>query len=429
MAKLDDVAKSLNVEMPVISTEKASGHKRRAWLEHNDVSTAPSLDNTKPGFDQLPSENKLETNLGQTEDKLETNLRQTEDKLRTNLGQTEDKPRTNLGQTEDKLETQLRTNLGQTEDKLRTKFGTKKNLIYELGKNKDNLRANKFFAKLSGLKQKILLFIYDECQAIADVETPPLRIEYISSSCKSTTFSIRKTIQRLEFNGLLIRSDYQPGRSGWSQYKLPDEVYQEIHHLKSTNKLRTNLGQTEDKLETQLRTNLSSSSSSLKDLKTTTTRELSDEWNFDITSYARHGFMPTHLKQLSSLGALSAANVEQSLIEFSYDFENNVLPPIKTTKINFLMGLLRSGHSYVSEGFKNEQDATILEMARRSKAKQETLLNAKFEAWIDTLDDDQKKKVEEKMPTHLMVVYRAHSISNPDLRTWLFDYFLQNALT
>ena len=76
------------------------------------------------------------------------------------------------------------------------------------------------------------------------------------------------------------------------------------------------------------------SSSSYKDLKTTT-QLISEEWNFDISSYTRFGFTTTQLKQLASLGNISAADVEQSLIEFNYDIENNALPILRREKLIF----------------------------------------------------------------------------------------------
>jgi len=275
-----------------------------------------------------------------------------------NLRQIQDKLKTNLRQTKDKLKSQLET-------ELETKIG-RENLRHTW----DKLKTSKLLAKVCGLQRNILLFIYDECQSVLDSETAPLAIEYVSNAVKSTISSVRKTIQRMIVKNILIRADHKDGRGGWTIYRLPEDIYQEINNLKSKNKLETNKRQTEDKVKTQLRTELetsapSSSSSNL--IKTTTTSELADEWNFDITSYARFGFTTSQIKQLVSLGVISATDVEQSLIEFSHDFDNNALPPIKTTKINFLMGLLRAGHTYVSEGFKNEQEAMILEMARTSR--------------------------------------------------------------
>jgi hypothetical protein len=130
------------------------------------------------------------------------------------------------------------------------------------------------------------------------------------------------------------------------------------------------------------------------------------------------------LKQISSLGIISAVDVEQSLIEFSYDFDNNTLPPIKTSKINFLMGLLRSGHSYVSESFKSEQETMILEMAKRAEGKRKSLLEANFIAWEINLSEEEKIDIIKKLPTHLMVLHRIHGINNPEVKNWLFSYYL-----
>ena len=124
---------------------------------------------------------------------------------------------------------------------------------------------------------------------------------------------------------------------------------------------------------------------------------------------------------------ISAAGVEQSLTEFAYDLDNNALPPIKTTKINFLMGLLRSGHTYVSEGFKNEHEAMIAEMARRSAQKRKSLIKEKFAVWEANLSDEERRVIESKLPTHLMVRHRANGISDAEVRNWLFEYYFAQA--
>ena len=324
---------------------------------------------------------------------------------------------------------ELETNLGQTKDKVKTKPKAQLAANIEannLGQSWDKLKTSKLLVKLSGLQKNILLFIYDECQIVLDAETAPLTIEYVANACKSSISSVRKTIQRMIIKGFLIRTDYKDGRGGWTKYQLPENIYQEINHLRSTKKLETNPGQTRDKvrsqLETQPRTNASSSSSNLININKTTT-ELNNEWNFDISPYNRFGFTMTQLKQLASLG-ISAANVEQSLIEFNYDFENGSLPPIKTTKINFLMGLLRAGHTYVSEGFKNEQEAMITEMARRAAEKRESLLKAKFEAWEVSLTEDERIEIERQLPVHLIAPFRMHGASNQEVKQQMMTYFL-----
>ena len=146
---------------------------------------------------------------------------------------------------------------------------------------------------------------------------------------------------------------------------------------------------------------------------------------------ARFGFYPTQLKQLASLGTVSAAGVEQSLIEFGHDLDNGTLPKIKTNKINFLMGLLRKGNLYVSESFQDEQEATIIEMARRSQAKREKLQEAKFEAWLGSLDENEEEKAKaiKAMPAYIMVAFNACGVSNKEVKEFLFDHYMKKCFT
>jgi hypothetical protein len=355
--------------------------------------------------------------LVETSNKVATNQQQTGNKLAT-------EPKTNWQQSSNKIAVQNQNpqqSGNQTSNTIRNKVATNSQ------QTSNKVATKTTFSELVGLQRDIIIFICHECKNSRSRITEALTLEHMAMSLKRSTGAIRTTIQRLEKKGCLLRAGFKNGRGGWSRYELPDSIYHDVLRSETSNKLATNSQQSGNKVASQLATELAtsaSSSSSLKDRRTTTT-ELSDEWNFDITSYARFGFTKTHIKQLASLGVISATDVEQSLIEFSYDLNNNALPPIKTNKINFLMGLLRASHMYVSEGFKNEQEAMILEMARRASEKKENLLKAKFEAWETDLNDEERKEIEKKLPTHLMVVHRAHGVSNVEVRKWMFNYYLQ----
>ena len=285
------------------------------------------------------------------------------------------------------------------------------------------------FSALVGLEKILAEFIYKTCQISRSRVTNPLTLEYISGHLNRTKVSVKNTLQHLEKKGIVTRYKFKNGRGGWTQYELPDVIYNEILQLETDYKPAINWLESGYKVDSKPASKPAitpSSSSSLKDLKTTTTSqsELLNGWDFDISAYAKFGFTQTQIKQLAPLEVISAQDVEQSLIQFAYDLENDKLPPIKTSKLNFLMGLLRSGSKYVSEGYRNQQDAMILEMARRGRAKQESLLNAQYEAWAAALTDEQKINVENKMPTHLIVLYRTYGVNNAEIRKWLFDYYL-----
>jgi hypothetical protein len=283
------------------------------------------------------------------------------------------------------------------------------------------------YSHLRGWNKKIVDLIHDICRETVSKVTYSLTNNTISEMLDMPRHSVKTTMQRLKSKGHVIVTEFNDGRGGWSRYTLPEEFFNDIPQservLKGAVKGTQRDYKGNNKGNTQGDTNRFSSSSILN-IKETTTR-LGDEWNFEITPYARFGFTTSQIKQLASLSVISAVDVEQSLIEFNYDLENNALPPIKTTKINFLMGLLRAGHAYVSEGFKNEQDAMITEMAKRAEAKRKNRIEEKFGAWEAGLSDEERKEIENKLPTHLMVLHRAHGVSNAEVRNWLFNYYLQ----
>lgn len=156
----------------------------------------------------------------------ELSIKKTEDKLGTNWGQTEDKiniKRTNRGQTEDKLETEprtnSRTNWGQTEDKPRTKCT---------------------FSSLVGLQRKIIFLIHESTRISINGITQPMSLQHVADRCKTTEISAKKTIQRLEKMGAILRVEFKVGRGGWTRYSLPENILQEIIRYETEDKLRTN---------------------------------------------------------------------------------------------------------------------------------------------------------------------------------------------
>ena len=340
-------------------------------------------------FDDPP---KQETNLGQTQDKVETNSRQTQDKVET-------KPKLNLRQgkeTPDKvkteLKTELKTNLGQSWDKVETKIN---------------------FSSLVGLQRNIVLFLYEICKASRDKTTCSLSIEHISSSCKTTKSSAQKTIQRLEKKHILKRSEFKNGRSGWTRYELPEWIYQEILHNETQDKLKTNIGQTWDKLGTEPKTELRtspSSSSGYNILNTTTTGDpdkprqgiLSEEWlKIDIGSLSNIGFTMTHLIQIASQNKLTASVVQDSIHAFAFDLqENDKAKSIKVDPINFFMGILRGGKPYApSSNYESPQDKAMRVYRERMREIEQGRVDSEKEAiglafneWFAKLTDEEKKE-------------------------------------
>jgi hypothetical protein len=427
--------------MPIIDElPKNTKFKKKAyrpWLDSllDDPTTTNQEQifekNTKKKLDKIPKQekNKITTKSKKsdiTKKEPIKNLGQSEDKPRTNLGQSEDKPRTNLGQTKNKLRTELRTeprtNLGQSEDKPRT----------NLGQIKNNIAILNHFSSLVGLQRKTILFLYDSCQFSRSNTTQPLSIDNIAVFLNSTVLTVRKTIQRLEKKKLLIREKFKNGRSGWTQYTLPNLIFQEVfqqenqHKIRanlgqSEDKVRTNLGQSEDKLKTEIRTELRtsapSSSSYLNMNSTTTTSSLLsqefEEINFDCLENI--GFTKKHLSQIATRSGLSAEAIQDSIDAFAFDLKkNNKAVQFKKRPLDVLMGLLTKGSVYLApENYETPQQESMrlylekkkVAFEKENKLKNEAL-SISFEQWkadgqnqktietvIDEIEDPMLKKI------------------------------------
>lgn len=299
----------------------------------------------------------------------------------------------NLGQTEDKVETKLRTNLGQN-------------------------NSSSSFYSISGLQKKITTLIYENCKASRDKMTIPMSIEHIAISCYTSKLSVRKTIQRLVQKRIILRVEFKNGRSGWTRYGIDNDIFQEILHNETEDKLRTKLGQTEDKVRTELRTELRtipSSSSSNYNITTTSEKDFLEKWSLDIEPLLKIGFTKTHLEQIYSQKKLEPEIVQDSIYAFAFDLEeNNKAGSIKGAPLNFFMGILRNGKPYAPPvNYESPSDKAMRvylerkEMLKKQRAEiEEKSCLLAFEEWFVVLPVEEKKK------------YSIHGVDfNPDSKS------------
>jgi hypothetical protein len=239
--------------------------------------------------------------------------------------------------------------------------------------------------------------------------TDPIAITVLAGSCGTTVLSAQKTIQRLEGKELIRRVSFRNGRGGWTRYEVAQDVFQEILHLESQDKLRTNLGQTSDEVRSQPRTERRTSSSSsssvldLENLKTTTTGAgvpdnidpLPGDWDqIDSTPIADLGFSRAHLIQLARDGKLSVEEVQDSIHFFAFDLKRNGKgKEIKGPPVSFFMGILRKGVPYAPpSNFESPEEAArrlYVESKRRLKARRESqeqeIKELEFSEWRNEL--------------------------------------------
>lgn len=336
---------------------------------------------------ESPTPKKLETNRGQSADKLKTKQRQTEDKTRDKL-KTKTKDKSSVfNETRDKVESKPRTlpetKWRQTEDKLETK-------------------CNIF--QLVGLQKKLLILIYESCVKNQDRLSAPLTIEHLSQSSVSTTSSVKKTIQRLEKSGFLVREKFKNGRGGWTVYSLPKSVFQDLLHNETRDKVRTDRGQSGDKVESQLetepRTKLPSSSSSNFNNKTTTTETDVDNFlndtgfQMDVEILKLTNSQLAQIQQLVASTPISQELVKESVRDLAFDVENG--KEFKKGPLNALFWNLRRGQGYFSEErsqFFNKQLEISKQKLAARQAEVEKAFEEEFETWKQALSKEKMEKL------------------------------------
>ena len=301
----------------------------------------------------------------------------------------------------------------QSEDKLET----------NLGQNAPNLGIKKssvFLTNLVGLRRQIIDVIFSASIQSRNESTEPICIEFLAMKVMAPKASVRKTLQRLEHEGFIIRSEFKNGRGGWTKYRLPKNVFQDLLTHETWDKVETNLRQSEDKVESQLRTQLrtspSSSSSSLYNNKTTTTgrtetsgpatepsttqTQIDPKWlALDISGLAEVGFTQTHLIQIARDAKLTPEIVQDSIRHFAFDLRvNGKAKELRGPALNYLMGILRKGFPYAApenyispeaEAMKAYLESKKADQERR-KTLEDALYELEFTNWNQTLSEEEK---------------------------------------
>ena len=370
MPRIDDNAFS--------SSKSFKKKNYRPWnLLDADIGTGV---NTREDETEKAILGKQKTIKKQIEHKPNTNWTQTEHKLGTNRTQTEHKEK----ETEHKLDTEPNTtsdtNRTQTEHKLDTNIN---------------------FSSLVGLQRKLILLIYENCKIARSKITEPLTLEYISEQIKIPLGSIKTTIRRLEMKGYVKRIEYKNGRSGWSKYEIPKNIFNEMLQNETGHKLDTNWTQTGHKLDTKAytepNTTPSSSSGNINILNKNTTTT-SDEWNeLDIIPLQNFGFTKNHLLQIATQNKLSHQVVQDSIYAFAFDLtENGKSKNIKCDPVNYFMGILRNGQPYAPpSNYESPQDKAMRIYTERMQATEQKrveteqkALNFAFKDWFSKLSEE-----------------------------------------
>lgn len=345
MAKLEEIAKSLNVKLttPKLHShdeKKVVGYKRRAWLHNEETKGVYGPLNQKGSIDGVD-----------------------QPLLSTPSIDPVDRPLLEKGSIK----------------------GAYKPLLISL----QNLRGNPLL---------IAQCLFELSKFNNEHITKNITQSEIMKILQLSRDSARTGLRFLLKNELIKRVDFQAGKGGWSKYKLKNDLFDELVRAYK----KGSIGPIKKTLE-QKGSN-SSGGVNTTDLNTTTTncnpaRELPEGWGaVEYSLLANIGFAQTHLLQLSKLEALDPSIVQDSIYHFAFDLKhNNKAPSIKGDPLNYFMGIVSKRGAYTAPS--NYIDPILEAMNSYHKTKEQSekqkaeveqkVQEIEFKNWHDNLSDSE----------------------------------------
>jgi hypothetical protein len=287
-------------------------------------------------------------------------------------------------QTDNKVATKKSVNL-ETDNKVATEPTTV--LATKRQQTDNKVATNPCFYELVGLQRSIVVFLYENCKISLGRTTTPIALENISVSLKTSSGSVKTTLQRLESKKIINRIEFKNGRGGWSRYELSESIYRDLLQHDTGNKLATKWQQTDNKVGTELATEPTTKLpySSSNDLYNKETTNIAAEVLIIPENLKRFGVSSVNLQNLITAEKTTLEIVQRSLSALSFDVENG-----KTGNLaNILFGVLGSGREYISQKYSETLQAELdLELARIAKTEEnqkrsaELQLSAKFKEYV-----------------------------------------------
>jgi hypothetical protein len=252
--------------------------------------------------------------------------------------------------------------------------------------------------KLRGNPLRIIRFLYSSITDFQRKITGKIQLAEIMKSLEITRDSARTGLRFLNKTGLIFTVEFFPGLNGWTQYKLQDEIFNEIWSIDQVYK-------------SDFKPGLSSSNNNLN---TTTTNINPVFTEIDISPLEGTGFVREHLTKFTKL---STEDIQFSINHFAFAYKNKYaeLKGKYDDPVKVFIGRLCNGKIWVEHDYVSEEEILLQEKLKAAKQEQERLakahkelLDAKFEIWRLQLSEEEKRKIAPD---------KAASFANAKLRT------------
>ena len=383
----------------LVETNEEPGNKQETNIENVSFND--------PGFveNREQTGNKLGTGRGQTENiKLETIP--ANGKNSDNESKQFEQSNRNLLQNSEKTGNKLETNWKHDSSKpIVTLVITKQSILF-----------------LVGLQREALLFLYQECKRTRSETTGAITLDRIGEQICASQDVVKTTLRRLEKKGYVERVDFKNGRGGWTRYKMPDKVYQEILIMESDLFFSQGIVTSEKKEPLIVHTNT-------KDERVVPVDKLPQEWEeIDISVLSSIKFTKEHLFQIYKIGKFNADNIQEFINAFAFDLAGNKkAEQFKSGPLNFFMGILRKGSPYLpSENYESPQDRAMRQYVQYKKAKESKQKELEKEAMEFSFDEWEKELSDDKVLSICQGNACANDRTSVFRKGYLIAYFKEN---
>jgi hypothetical protein len=379
MAKLNELAKSLNVELPnklKIETPdgKSSGSKRRDWLAE-DINKSLDNSGSKGVYEPL----KQKGSINPVDQPL---LKGVYEPL---------KQKGSINPVDQPL---LKSEISK---------GVYRPLLITLEDLRGNpLRITQYLFELS--KQEV--------GRVTGKVTQSEIMKMLNISKDSSKTGIRFLLK----NELINRVDLKIGKSGWSKYKLKEQLFNELNQAYEKGSINP---LSENRIQKG-----SNNSSSYINNTITTNRPLLDWDNIDIEPLANIGLTKKHLLQVKSKNAPDI--VQESIYHFAYGIQFSEKTKKYEDPLSVLIGVLRKGEAWIESSYRSQQEIVLEKIIGQKKKQQERLvvleeelIKSEFEGWHQDLTEE----IKEELTKNLNSGSFSEPIQEIMKKAHLFQYF------
>ncbi len=203
-------------------------------------------------------------------------------------------------------------------------------------------------SEIIGDERQFLFFIFKHLEFQASRETLPITTHELKITFSKKSKAISNLIDRLVGKNVLKIKKSARGNASWRIFFIPEKTFNEIRDHHSISQSLASHSPFDKPVHRP--GNAPNSSSKDNNYINTTI--------FQIPEEIKHLISGREVSSLLEKDLLSAEDIQRSLDHFSYDFKNNLVKA-KTSPINLLFGLMRSGRPYKSLTLLEEENREL----------------------------------------------------------------------